>query len=92
MFRVIDLDSLTLNQDAQTMFTFAVGTERHGIPATEMFELLKQRVAQNAAGKGANRKNGTQKRPANSEQTDTSEYQSTPQPSSEGGDELALSN
>lgn len=91
MFRVIDLDLFTQNPDSQTIFTFAVGPERHGIPAGELFELLKLRVAQNAAGKGANRKNTTQKRSSTSEQQDNPEFP-VGASASETPDESALSN
>lgn len=92
MFRVIDLDSFAQNPDSQTIFTFAVGSERHGIPAAELFELLKLRVAQNAAGKGANRKTTTSKRPSNSDQADSPEFQAAGSPANDGAEESALSN
>ena len=92
MFRVIDLDSFTQNQDTQTIFSFLVGSERHGIPASELFELLKLRVVQNAAGKGAARKSTAQKRTAASDQMENSEFQSGPQSSDTPDDAAFASN
>ena len=90
MFRIVDLDQLAQNQDSQTVFTFLSGTERHGIPAVELFELLKLRAAQNTAGKAANRKNAAVKRPSNADSTESNEFSGAVNVS-ESTDEISLS-
>lgn len=91
MFRIIDLDSFSQNQD-QTVFTFLAGNERHGIPAAELFDLLKNRLAQNTAGKAANRKNTTQKRSSALDSSDQGEFNGPGTVSTgDGAEETSLS-
>lgn len=73
MFRIIDLENLTQNQEAQTVFTFVAGTERHGITAAELFELLRNRAVQASAGKAGARKNLQAKRTQSTDQIESGE-------------------
>lgn len=62
MLRIIDLEQLTKDQEAQTVFTFLTGTERHGIPASELLDWLRSRALQGASGKSGSRKGNAQRK------------------------------
>lgn len=77
MLRIIDLEHLAKDQEAQTVFTFASGGERHGVAASELFEILRGRLAQGNAAKSGNRKSGAPKKATAADSTDSGEYNSS---------------
>ena len=93
MLRIIDLEHLAKDQETQTVFTFASGGERHGVAASELFEMLRGRLAQGNAAKGGSRKSGTQKKATAADSLENGDYNGThgTDAGGEAAEETALS-